>query len=205
MSKNYYDQFHEIAHKAIIYGVLHPFYYLRYQTTILGRHNIPNTPYLIVSNHYSYYDPTIISLATLSPVAYIAKKELFDENSILSKTIAFLGAIPINRDKPVPSTLKTIKKVVQAKWPIGIFIEGTRNQSREFLSKLETGAAFIAKFAGGLPVLPLGIRGGNKLFGPLEVHIGEVIPFNANLSLDELTFQYGQAIANLANLQLKLS
>ena len=205
MTENYYDKVHQIIHYMVLYGVLHPFYYLRYKTKIIGRENIPKPPYLIVSNHYSYYDPTIISLASLSPVAYIAKKELFEEKSLLSKIITFLGAIPINREKPAPSTLKIIKKVVSAKWPIGIFIEGTRNQSRETLTKLETGAAFIAKFAGGLPVLPLGIRGGNKPFGSLEVHIGEVIPFDKNLSLEELTLKYGQSISKLADLELKLS
>ena len=192
MTENYYDKVHQIIHYMVLYGVLHPFYYLRYKTKIIGRENIPKPPYLIVSNHYSYYDPTIISLASLSPVAYIAKKELFEEKSLLSKIITFLGAIPINREKPAPSTLK-------------IIIEGTRNQSRETLTKLETGAAFIAKFAGGLPVLPLGIRGGNKPFGSLEVHIGEVIPFDKNLSLEELTLKYGQSIAKLADLELKLS
>lgn len=200
---NYYDQFHAAAHRAIIYGLLYPFYHLRYKVKILGRENIPTEPFLIVCNHYSYYDPTIISLTVQRPVAYLAKKELFDE-SAFGKLITFLGAIPINREKPGPSSIKRIKEVLKAGWPVGIFIEGTRNKSRETLSKLESGAAFIAKLGGGLTVLPLGIRGGNQVFGPLEVRVGTPIKFDPSKSLDELTFVYGKAVADLAGLELKL-
>jgi 1-acyl-sn-glycerol-3-phosphate acyltransferase len=200
---NNYDRFHQLAHKVIIYGLLFPFYNLRYNFKIIGRQNIPQEPLLIVSNHYSYYDPTIISLSIKRPIAYLAKKELFDD-SAFGKLISFLGAIPINRQKPGTSSIKKVKEVLKAGWPVGVFIEGTRNKSRETLNKLENGAAFLAKLGGGLTILPIGIRGGNVAFGPLEVHIGEPIKFDPNLSLEELTLKYGKVVAELAGLELKL-
>ncbi len=197
-----YDKFHQLAHYSIIYGVLFPFYHLKFKTKFFGLENIPDEPVVVASNHYSYYDPTIISLTFRRPMAYIAKKELFD-SSALSKTITFLGAIPINREKPGASSLKQAKKAFAAGWSVGIFIEGTRNKTRTELSNLEQGAAFFAKLGGGLPVVPMGIRGGQKAFDDLHIHVGKPIEFDKMASLEEMTLRYGQAVADLAGLEFK--
>lgn len=200
---NYYDAFHKFAHHCVIKLFLIPYYYTRYRVEIVGRENIPKRPYIIVSNHFSYSDPTIISMAISVPVAYIAKQELF-KKKFLSPIITFLGAIPINRDKPAPSTLKIVKEAYKAKWPIAIFIEGTRNQNKDRITKLEQGAAFISKLCGGVQVLPLGISGGGKMFNKLRVKIGKPISFDAKLSIGEMTYLYGQAVADLAEMRLEL-
>ena len=201
--ENFYDDFHELAHKCIIYSILIPYYHLKYKVKIFGTENIPKRPYIIASNHFSYSDPTILAIALKEPIAYVAKQELFDDKK-LSGIITFLGSIPINREKPGPSSLKRVREAFNAGWPIGIFIEGTRNQSREYMTKLEPGAAFIAKFCGGAQVLPMGIQGGEQPGSELIVKIGQPIQFDEKLSLEELTLQYGQAIAELAGLQLQI-
>ncbi|MDX1921336.1 MAG: lysophospholipid acyltransferase family protein [Candidatus Caenarcaniphilales bacterium] len=202
---DYYDSFHGLSHLAIIYGLLYPYYFLRYRTQIHGQEHVPTPgqPFIIVCNHFSYSDPTIISMALRKPVAYVGKKELFDgQKKWFSDLITFLGAIPINREKPGASSLKAIKKILlEKKWPVGIFIEGTRNQSREALTKLETGAAFMAKLGGGLPVLPVGIKGGQKSGDKLEINVGSLIPFDSKLSLEEMTVLYGRAVSELAGLR----
>ncbi|MDJ0626060.1 MAG: lysophospholipid acyltransferase family protein [Candidatus Caenarcaniphilales bacterium] len=203
---DYYDSLHSLAHRLIIYGLLYPFYYLRYRTKIVGQENVPKEgPYVIACNHFSYSDPTIISMVTRQPVAYIAKQELFEgQKKWFSGLITFLGAISINREKPGPSSLKTVKKALKAQWPIGIFIEGTRNQSRTEITRLELGAAFIAKMGGGLPVLPIGIQGGQKVGDKLEIAIGKTIEFDSKLSLEDQTIVYGKAVAELANLEMNV-
>jgi 1-acyl-sn-glycerol-3-phosphate acyltransferase len=202
---NPYDSFHVFMHHCIMNLLLVPFYYLFYKFKVVGKENVPKGAFVLASNHYSYGDPTTIAIAVKRAIAYIAKKELFDDDSLLTKTITFLGAIPINREKPGTSTLKTVKEAAKAGWAIGIFVEGTRNKSREVFSKLETGAAFIAKLGGGLPVVPVGIRGGEKLFSSLEVHVGKPIVFDKTKSLEEMTLQYGQEVARLAGLRFELN
>lgn len=207
-SIDYYDSIHGLAHYFLLYTFLYPYYFLRYRTQIHGQENVPKQgPFIVVCNHFSYSDPTIISMTMRQPVAYIAKKELFDGQKIgFSEFITFLGAIPINREKPGASTLKTIKKVLlEKKWPIGVFIEGTRNQSREELTKLETGAAFMSKLAGGVPVLPMGIKGGQETGDKLEIRVGSPILFDSKLSLEEMTIKYGKAVAELAGLRFSFA
>lgn len=208
LNVDYYDSIHGLVHYFLLYTFLYPYYFLRYRTQIHGQENVPHHgPFIVVCNHFSYSDPTIISMTMRQPVAYIAKKELFEGQSAgFSEFITYLGAISINREKPGASTLKTIKKVLlEKKWPIGVFIEGTRNQSREELSKLETGAAFMSKLAGGVPVLPMGIKGGQKTGDKLEIRVGNLIPFDSQLSLEEMTIIYGKAVAELAGLRFSFT
>ena len=201
---NKYDKFHKFGHWLINTFVLNFYYNLNYKFRVYGRENLPkNKPFIIVSNHYSYSDPTIISLATYRANAYIAKKELFDDPKI-SELITFLGAIPINRENPSHATLKQFKKAIEAGWSVGIFIEGTRNQSREKLTRLLDGASFMAKFGGELDVIPLGIVGGGEKKQALEVYIGKPIKFNPELSLRQMTLIYGEQVAKLAKLKLEI-
>ncbi|MDX1918581.1 MAG: lysophospholipid acyltransferase family protein [Candidatus Caenarcaniphilales bacterium] len=203
-TQNPYDSWHRLSHLAIIYVLLHPYYHLSYRLRIEGHGNIPQSPFLIVSNHFSYSDPTLLSLTFRRPVAYLAKQELFQEK-LLGPIISYLGAVPVNREKPAPSTLKKLKQIVSEQgWSIGIFIEGTRNLTRGKITKLEAGAAFIAKITGGISVVPVGIIGGEKKGDSLTVRVGEAIPFDPNLTLDQMTLKYGRAIASLSEQKLEI-
>jgi 1-acyl-sn-glycerol-3-phosphate acyltransferase len=202
--KDPYDNFHKYLHYAIIDLLLIPYYHWFYDFRVVGRENVPlKKPFLIVSNHYSYNDPTLISLALGVEIAYIAKKELFSDEK-LKGYVKFLGGIPIDREKTGASTLKQIKSAFSHNWAVAIFIEGTRNQSREFMSNVAPGAAYIAKFGGNLDVLPVGIEDGQKKGDRFIVRIGEPIPYDPNLSFEELALKYGKAVAKLANLKLIL-
>ncbi len=202
---DYSSLFHRLSHYFIINTIFWPFYFFRYKIKIIGAENIPtdNLPFLFISNHYSYEDPPLLSLALRRPIAYIAKKELFAEKW-LGPTINFLGAIPIDRNKTGLSTIKTIKEALKNNWLVGIFIEGTRNLSRTEMTKLEEGTAFIARVTGKTRVLPMALRGGEKVFDKLEIHIGKIIEFQSDLSAEEMTLIYGQKVAELAGLELQL-
>ncbi len=189
-------------HYGVIYGLLFPRYHNQYRFEVLGRENLERTKgsFILVSNHFSYEDPTILSLALGRPIAYIAKAELFADPSLAWK-IEALGAIPINREKVGSSTIKQVKVALGAGWPVGVFIEGTRNPSREYLGALQQGAAFLARLAGGVSVLPVGIYGGETKGDLLRVSIGGLISYDSSKSLGEMTALYGEAVAQLAGLK----
>jgi hypothetical protein len=50
----------------------------------------------------------------------------------------------------------------------------------------------------------MGIQGGEQPGSELIVKIGQSIQFDEKLPLEELTFKYGQAIADLADLKLQI-
>jgi|GEM_PF-1386915 len=195
-----YDSAHEFVHYLTIvflWFVLKILFFIE----IKGKENIPkdSKSFILASNHVSYYDPVIISLSLSKPVAYIAKQELFKIN-ILKELILFYGAIPIKREKPSPSSLKQFRKAVLSNWVVGIFIEGTRNKSKnKKIVNLEQGAAFLARFGGNLKIVPMGIDGSGKIFKKIKVKIGKPIEFDRALSLDSITKKCGLQIAKLSN------
>ncbi len=163
---------------------IRPFHFFYSKLKIEGRENLPKTssPVLIVSNHLSYFDPPILVVATDRPMGFFAKLELF-KSPMLRRLIQFYGAIPVDREKPSLSSIKTIKHIFKCGWSVSIFIEGTRSKTPGCLGKPHTGAAYIA-WTNKVPILPIGLIDTNKPWGKggtAVARIGEVMQPSADL------------------------
>jgi 1-acyl-sn-glycerol-3-phosphate acyltransferase len=168
------------------------FFYSRFHAT--GRENIHGKgPFLVVSNHLSYFDPPLLVVSTQIPMAFIAKTELFDVRG-LKELIKFYGAIPINRGKPSLSSIRAVKQVFQAGWSVGIFIEGTRNKTPGVLGQPHEGPAYFA-WSNQVPIIPLGLLGTNKRFGKAEGHIGKII--QPSEDLQKTTWEIMESLSQL--------
>lgn len=138
---------------------------------MIGRENIPKTgPIIFCGNHKTFLDPPLLEVTCKrDDTRFIAKEEL-TKNPFL----AFLGrafdVILVKRnDKdlgPMKESLKTLK---QGKC-IAIFPEGTRNGIKKGI-KPKTGAAFFA-LNSDATVIPVGIKGGEKLFQKTTITYG---------------------------------
>lgn len=168
-----YNWLRAIPHYLTIYLFLYPFYKLWFNIKIIGRENIPKGETLIIAaNHLSYFDPTVISLSMLKPVAYMSKYELF-QVPILKQFILMYGAFAVNRSKVDVSTIKTAKGIIQKGWYVSLFPEGTRSTTGK-IGKIQKGMGFLARTTKAR-VLPLGIVGSNTKRGPITVKIGKPI------------------------------
>jgi 1-acyl-sn-glycerol-3-phosphate acyltransferase len=130
-------------------------------------------------------------------VAYMAKKELFD-NIFLRWWLNWLGAFAVDREHVSVSTMKTVKAIKKTNWVLGIFPQGTRQLDGE-IKNLTKGFASIAK-SNKCGILPIGITGTEvarrlPFSGKIIVKIGEVIPYSDNL--DEMIEKWGQSIQDL--------
>lgn len=182
------------------------FYYrINYQLKVYGKDNIPKTKdkYLVVSNHFSYNDPGLLVRTIKKPLVFLAKQELFTGKFFFVLLIRMLNAIPVDRDIPKKTTIQRFKNDTNYGWTGALFIEGTRNQSREKMTKLTTGAAFFARMLGKIDLLPVGIIGGEEKGDEFIINIGKPIPFDSSISLEELSVRYGKEIARLAHLKLE--
>ncbi len=178
--------------------IVRPYYHLFRHLAVSGQENLPkDIPVVVVSNHLSYWDPPILSVATRKPICYVAKKELFD-NKKLSLLIELLGAVAIDRHKPSLSSIKKIKKAIKAGWSLGIFIEGTRSKIEGSMGPPHTGAAYFAQ-ANKLPILPVGLVDTNKE-GKCYARVGKLIPPGADL--EAKTWEIMQALSELTGYKL---
>ena len=182
--------------------VTHIFYMIRfklvYRLEVLGMENVPkDNAYIVAPNHLSTLDPPLIAGISKRPLAFMAKKELFD-NPFLCWWLNWLGAFAVDREKLGVSTIKTALAVKQTGWALTLFPQGTR-QDVGTISHVTKGFASLAK-ASKCGILPIGINGTEvakriPFSGKIVVRIGKLIPYSDNV--DEMMNQWIEQIQEL--------
>ena len=209
MERNYARRYaHEFNIFRIIYQALWcffiaiPIFWLFYKFEIRGRENIPKgKKFICAANHVSHLDPFLVSVAVLKPIAYMAKKELFEDNGFFfTLNMDWLGAFSVNRQKLEVSTIKTVKELYKTDWLLGIFPQGGIRRNRT-IEKINKGFAVIAK-AAKWDVLPISIIGCEEynwipFKSKVIVQIGK--PISHELSQDELIEQWGHQVASMSH------
>ena len=196
------ENFYNIWRRIFLFLVTHVFYMIRfklvYRLEVQGRENIPkDNNFLIAANHLSTLDPPLVCAIMNRGVAYMAKKELFD-NFFLRWWLNWLGAFAVDREHVNVSTLKTVKAIKKTSWVLGIFPQGTRQLDGE-IKNITKGFANIAKI-NKCGVLPIGITGTEEakripFSGKIVVKIGELIPYSDDI--DGMMQKWGESIQNL--------
>ncbi len=143
-----------------------PFYKLLFWYKINGRENVPDDgAYIVCSNHLSNNDPVLLGIAMKRQIFYMAKAELF-KNPIAGWVIRHLGAFPVNRGAGDGKAINEAENIVKDGKLLGIFIEGTRSKTGEFL-RPKSGASIIAHQM-NVPVIPVCITPKNKKIKPFQ-------------------------------------
>ena len=204
---NEYNWFRRIFYMLFLYIVVRGFHIIFYNYKIEGRENLPKSrkergKFIYAGNHVSIFDPPMVSMAADCPVAYMAKKELFEDSEKLSWLVKRLGAFAVDRDKPEIATFKTVKDITTTSWALGIFPQGgTRPYGK--LDGIKKGFASIAKYA-KRDIVPVGICGWDgypklKPFTRRNVVIRIGKPISHLLSEEEIVYQWAKQISQMAN------
>lgn len=199
-ARRYAKEFNIVRILYQIYAVCvsYPFFKVVYQVKIIGKENIPKDGrYIYAGNHVSMFDPLLLSLAVKRPIAYMAKKELF-ENEKLGWWIKRLGAFSVDRQKPEIATFKTVREVFKVKgWALGIFPQGGIKDNKK-IENLQKGFAVIAQNAKAdiIPVSIIGFEGYTKkpFSQRIVVKINKPIPHT--LPADEILYQWSKQICD---------
>jgi len=192
---NFWRKFFQAVVCKFWYGIQ---FRLMYRIEIEGKENIPkDNKYIVCSNHLSTLDPFLVCFLLNRPVAYMAKKELF-EKKFIRWMLDWEGAFAVNREKLEIATIKTALEVNKTNWVLGLFPQGTRAQAGT-IEDIRKGFAGLARTT-KCSILPIGIVGSeNKTIcpfkGKIKVKIGELIPFNEDL--DKVIEEWGLAIQKL--------
>lgn len=131
-----------------------------------GTENIPKnleTGLLIAPNHQTYMDPVWISVKMPGKLRFMAWDKAFDV-PLLGRWIRYLGAFPVSLVER--GRIKASRRAIQVLREgatLIIFPEGEREFSDGRLLKFKPGAVRIAMEA-GVPILPVTVRGGNKVW-----------------------------------------
>lgn len=202
-----YNLFRTIFFMTFLLIVVYGFYIIFYNFKIEGRKNLPANQakkgkYIYAANHVSIFDPPMVAMAALCPIAFMAKKELFDPSEKLSWLVKRLGAFAVDRTKPEIATFKTVRDVVSTSWSLGIFPQGgTRPYGK--LDGIKKGFVAIAKNAKA-DIVPVAIANWDgypklKPFTRRNVTIKVGKPISYTLKEDEIVYEWSRQICEMAD------
>lgn len=138
---------------------------LFFRIKYINAENIPqNRPggLMICANHQSFFDPFWICFPVKRPVRYMtwdAATRWF----LIGDFIRSLGAFPVNLERGGKDALKMSLGWLRSGGTLVIFPEGSRCLSDGKLLEFKNGAVRIA-LQSGVPILPVTVRGGNKVW-----------------------------------------
>ena len=143
-----------------------------------GRRNVPRTgPFILASNHQSWFDPPIVGASCPREIFFAAKQELF-KPPVLRHIVKFLNSIPIKRSGFDRDALVKLGQTLENGFGIIIFPEGTRFLDGK-LHPPKLGVGMLAsKYH--VPIIPVHVTGScnlrNQLIGrKLRVQFGKPI------------------------------
>ena len=145
-----------------------------------GRENVPPMgPLIIVANHQSNFDPSLLSTSIPRRTWFLAKDGMF-RGAPLTWFLRQYGAFPLNRQGSDVAAYRWTLGQLERSQAVVVLPEGTRN--RGGMRKGHPGVARLA-LKSGAPLLPVGITGTERLgtwariFSPtgrIRVKIGTV-------------------------------
>lgn len=179
--------------------ILVPIFKFWYRPTIIGKENIPKDgPILIVGNHKHLYDQCLAIIATKRPIHYMAKKEYFDGRH--AWFFKLVGCIPVDRSKKDNNATSLALEVLKNGYALGLFPEGTRNKTDQFLLPFKYGAVSMAHKTDSL-IVPFGITGDYKFRSKnLTIRFGK--PFKVDDDLEKANKKLEKEVEKLMRLNL---
>ena len=128
-----------------------------------GVENIPSGGGLIIAaNHQSYGDPFWLAIPVKRPIRFLAWSEAFSW-PVVGKAIRLLGAWPLHVQGSDPAAIRRSLNWLRDSGVIVIFPEGGRGLPDGSMIRMKGGAVRMALEA-GVPILPVTIRGGNRVW-----------------------------------------
>lgn len=127
--------------------------------SVRGNENIPSEGGVIIaSNHLSYLDPPLVGAVLPRRATFMARKGLF--NIPLLSWLMKLYAVPVDREKTLPSTIKEAVMRLKNNELIVLFPEGKRSETG-ILQEAKRGVGMIATLS-KVPVVPTLLIGTDK-------------------------------------------
>jgi 1-acyl-sn-glycerol-3-phosphate acyltransferase len=155
--------------RLIAWGISKVLWRLRYR----GIENIPRDPekpFIIASNHQTYFDPAWITFPIRNKIRFMAFAPAFSWK-LVGRFIRYLGAFPVGSKRgEMQYAVREALNALRDGACLVIFPEGGREFADGRVLPLRSGVAAIALHAAAIalharvPILPVTIEGGNRVW-----------------------------------------
>ena len=170
---------------------LHLVYSVAFRLRTFGMENEPQGSAMVLSNHQSHLDPTIIGVVFRSRLNFLARQTLF-RFWLLRWMIESVDAIPIDLKGSGLAGIKETLRRLKRDERVLLFPEGTRCRDGE-VGRLAPGFCAVARRT-GVPLVPVALDGAFHAwprtkaiprFGTIYVEIGPAITPAEVAALDD--------------------
>lgn len=146
---------------------------------VYGAERMPMTGGLVVAaNHFSWIDPPALGVASPRTLYFMAKVEAHRVPG-LGQLVRTFGAFPVRRGESDRDAVRTMRQIVRDGNALGMFAEGTRQQTG-VPGSVQPGAAMVA-INEAVPVIPVALHGSQTWrlgnFAPVSVAWGQPMVF----------------------------
>ncbi len=164
-----------------------PFAKLFFPYEIKGIENLKSMDgeYIICSNHLSNMDPVFLIAIHPHRIYFMGKAELF-KNKLSSWFFSNMGVFAVERGRGDGNAITMAQNVLKNKAILGLFLEGTRSKTGEFL-KPKSGASVLA-YSTNAPILPVCITG-SGVNNKVKMFKRTIISFGAPIPTSDLNIQ----------------
>lgn len=132
---------------------------------VSGRENVPPMgPLIIVANHQSNFDPSLLACSVPRTIRFLAKENIFG-NPIARWFLYNYGAFPVDREGMDVAAYRWARERLSHDQALVLFPEGTRN--RGSMGPAKSGVTRLA-LQTQAPILPVGITGTEHIGGLLR-------------------------------------
>lgn len=155
-----------------LFDLLLPIVKTLYPLRCRGTENIPEGPAVVCANHSNYIDPLLVAAAfgKENYMHFMAKLELLHV-PVVGAVLKKCGICFVDRGKSDIDAIRNMMRYLKRGEKVFIFPEGTRvGHDNEVEAK--TGAVRIASKM-KVPILPVYIPRGKKVFGRVELRVGK--------------------------------
>lgn len=122
-----------------------------------GMRYVPRTgPAVLIANHQSFLDPSLVGVAARRRLCYLARKSLF-KHRLVAWFIRSLNAVPVDQEGVGIEGLRVLLQKLREGEAVMIFPEGTRTPTGA-VQPLMPGIHLLVKRAPA-PIIPVGIAG----------------------------------------------
>jgi len=132
---------------------------------VTGIENLdPEKSYIFAANHRSYLDTATLFAFTGKRIGLVAKKELL-KVPVMGQGMSFVNIIAIDRSNPdkARESMEKARKVMDAGYSFGVFVEGTRALPGQLLP-FKKGAFYLAMQTNA-DIVPVAIKNTDVLMG----------------------------------------
>ena len=175
--------------KYIVYKtvrtVLYPLFILLYRPRFIGVEHIPSTgPVILAGNHTHNLDAAIMLAGPKRVVHMMAKKELF-HTKLSNAFFRSMACISVDRSIHDEKCKKEAIEVLKNNKVLGIFPEGTVNQTDDIILPFKYGAVSFA-LKTNATIVPFAITGKYKLFRKsVKIEYGEPYKLDKDIETEK--------------------